>query len=99
MYMLKEMVGTGRILVFCVTSAFASAAFPQSQSQLLRGVETTEPILIAQSERGCCVLKTSHVKCAYTIKKYCEAQAKSAGVTFEFHDGTSCREIKSCPSR
>lgn len=99
MRMLKIMIATSLILVFSITLAFQSDALSQSQSKVLRGPETTVPILIAQSDRGCCVLQTSRVKCAYTSRQYCEAQAQSAGVKFKFHKGKSCREIESCPAR
>lgn len=97
MFLIK--ISTVFLHVFFVNSAFAFEAPSQSESQLFREVNKTEGIVIAQSERGCCVLRTSRVKCAYTGKQYCKVQAKNAVVKFEFHQGTSCREISSCPAR
>lgn len=92
-------VGSGLLLAFYVCSTIALEAPPQSEQLLFGGVNNTDEIVIAQLERGCCVLRMSRVKCVYTSKQYCEAQASKGSVNFEFHKGTSCREITSCPSR
>lgn len=99
MKMFFSIVSTSLLLLFCVSSAFALEAPSQSESQMFRDVNRLEGIVIAKSERGCCVQRTSRVKCAYSDKRYCEAQAKKLDVTFEFYEGTSCRKIESCPER
>lgn len=53
-------------------------------------------LLAADSDRGCCVLKTSQAKCVYTNRAYCMHKAKQAGISFEFYMGTDCKAIASC---
>jgi hypothetical protein len=53
-------------------------------------------LLAADSDRGCCVLKTSKPKCGYTNRAYCARKAKQAGISFEFYIGTDCKTIAAC---
>ena len=93
---LFNIVGMGLLLSFGASTSIALEAPGQAMSQLPFKVEITA---IAQSDRGCCVIHGNDVRCAYTSSQYCEVQAKKAGVRFDFHKGTSCRKIKSCPAR
>ena len=99
MKMFSSIFGRVLPLVFCVTSALAAESLLISDLRLFDSATNNEPILVAQSGRGCCVLRASSIKCAYTSKQYCEAQAKNAGVAFEFYQGKSCRETRGCPAR
>lgn len=56
----------------------------------------TEILLASDSDRGCCVLKTSQAKCVYTNRAYCTHKAKQAGISFEFHMGTDCKSVPVC---
>jgi hypothetical protein len=60
------------------------------------GTVPTGILLAADSDRGCCVLKTSKAKCVYTNRAYCTRKAKQAGIPFEFHMGTDCQSIPAC---
>lgn len=60
------------------------------------GAASTGFLLAGDSDRGCCVLKTSQAKCVYTNRAYCTHKAKQAGISFEFHVGTDCKTIASC---
>lgn len=53
-------------------------------------------LLAGNSDRGCCVLKTSKAKCVYTNRAYCTRKARQAGIPFEFHMGTDCKSIPAC---
>jgi hypothetical protein len=60
------------------------------------GTAPTGILLSADSDRGCCVLKTSKAKCVYTNRAYCKRKAKQANIPFEFNMGTDCQSIPAC---
>lgn len=52
----------------------------------------------ADAERGCCLWRTAEVSCAYANRGYCRTKAEQLGVTYQFFEGRSCREVGECPS-
>jgi hypothetical protein len=59
-------------------------------------VVSTDIYLAADSDRGCCILKTPEVKCVYTNKAFCTRKAKQANAEFEFQNGVECKTIAAC---
>jgi len=55
-----------------------------------------EVILASDSDRGCCVWKTTKPKCVYTNKAFCERKAAQANTGFEFYKDTGCKTIPAC---
>ena len=55
-----------------------------------------EVLLAGDSDRGCCVWKTTQPKCVYTNRAFCMSKAKQAKVAFEFHKGAECKAIPAC---
>jgi hypothetical protein len=56
----------------------------------------TEVFLAGDSDRGCCVFKTSKPKCVYTNKAFCMRKAEQANIAFEFYKGAECKTIPAC---
>ena len=56
------------------------------------------PPVISDSDRGCCVLHTEKIKCAYANRKYCRTKAEEAEVTFDFHKDKVCKNVPECPT-
>jgi hypothetical protein len=61
-----------------------------------RATVPAEVFLAGDSDRGCCVWKTSKPKCVYTNKAFCVRKAKQANIAFEFYKGAECKTIPAC---
>lgn len=51
----------------------------------------------SDADRGCCVWKSSPVRCTFTNRGYCRTKAEQAGIAFDFHEGTNCAAVSACP--
>jgi len=61
-----------------------------------RATVPTEVFLAGDSDRGCCVLKTTKPKCVYTNKAFCMRKAKQANIAFEFYKDAECKTVAAC---
>lgn len=61
-----------------------------------RATVPAEVFLAGDSDRGCCVWKTSKTKCVYTNKAFCVRKAKQANIEFEFYKDAECKTIPAC---
>lgn len=51
----------------------------------------------SEADRGCCVWKSTPVKCAFTNRGYCRTKAGQSGIEFDFYEGTNCSAVSACP--